>query len=129
MSLEDLDTILRIMLYVLLFAWMVSNISRKRALPRTAARYGFATLTILFGLLLEADMAGRATIMFIEEDPFGAGMFLFPMLLVASSIREAFNDSNWFNDQFDNLKKGFKNLTNRLSRIHLAFPSPLPSPA
>lgn len=38
-------------------------------------------------------------------------------------LKKLFDDNNWFNDQFDNFKQGFKNL-----RARLAFPLSLPSP-
>lgn len=39
-------------------------------------------------------------------------------------LKKLFDDNNWFNDQFDNFKQGFKNL-----RARLAFLLSLPSPA
>jgi hypothetical protein len=58
-----------------------------------------------------------------EKDHLSVAVRIVAIAFILWMLKDAFDDDNWFNDQWKRLKRGFKNFRQRLARA-----APLPSP-
>jgi hypothetical protein len=113
--------------------WAALLIPQQTALPGTHIRSILTTTEIilavvnigLFSLLAILELMLNQYLL-----AFGDALVIVGCVVIS---RRIFDDDNWFSDLFKKLKRGFKSLREKFShrkiRIHIAFPSPLPSPA
>lgn len=128
MFIETLELVNQTVSHILLSTWAVTNMLRARALRRTKLHFKLTIASLGIGICLEVSIVFRAIFALMRQDYAEAGGWLPPSAIVLIALYGIFTDNNWFNDQFKKLKHGIKKFGSRLSRIRIAFPSPLPSP-
>lgn len=129
MFIETLEVFNQVVSYTLLAAWVVTNMLRAHAVGRSELHFKFTTASLGIGIFLEISVVLRAVFALMRQDYAEAGGWLPPGVILLVALYVISNDNNWFNDQFKKLKRGIKKLGSRLSRIRIALPSPLPTPA
>lgn len=129
MLIETLEAFNKVVSDTLLAAWVVTNMLRVHAVGRSELHFKFTTVSLGIGVFLEISVVLRAVFALMRQDYAEAGGWLPPGVILLVALYVISNDNNWFNDQFKKLKRGIKKLGSRLSRIRIALPSPLPTPA
>ena len=126
MFIETLDQAVS---HILFAVWIVTTMLRAHAVGRSELHFKFTTASLGIGVCLEASIVLRAVSALMRQDYAEAGGWLPPGAIMLVALYVISNDNNWFNDQFKKLKRGVKRFGSRLSRIRIAFPTPLPMPA
>lgn len=129
MLIETLEAFNKVVSDTLLAAWVVTNMLRAHAVGRSELHFKFTTASLGIGVFLEIFIILRMVFALMRQDYAEAGGWLPPGVILLVALYVISNDNNWFNDQFKKLKRGIKKLGSRLSRIRIALPSPLPTPA
>lgn len=106
--------------------WLVVSIMQMKAVRGSRQRYVLTTWAITLVALVVLLELVVIVINLKQGLYFSAGTRAAVALLYMYLSRHFFHDDNWFNNQYKRLKRGLKNLGERLS--HMFSPSPMPVP-
>ena len=124
MSIAILIAVIAALMYITVFTHLVSFFLRNSYIPGSYRRYIANSLMLAtsgINFVIGVILGG---LYFAIGDYIAAGVFSLGSLGWLWVIKKDKDEDNWFNDQWKRLKRGLKNLRQRL-----ATTSPLPSPA
>lgn len=126
MSLEVLKAVISLlggsaaMLHFTAWTW------RMFVIRGSHARYITSTIMVGCAALTTISAFIGGIISAVQGDYLDVGIKVVLTVIWAWITKKAYNDDNWFNDQWKRLKRGVKRLRRRIAAL---LPTPLPSPA
>ena len=125
MILEELSSVIYVAEFPLVCVYIYNASRRLFAVKGSRARYVASTWAMASAAGVVILLLIKAGVDAMAQDYASAFVSGFiAAVWIWWAIKGLLDDDNWFNDQWKRLKRGFKNLQQRLANI-----SPLPSPA